>query len=650
MRVRFSSVFLGGLVLILSLAFLPDGNAFSGPLPQEESAAPQEEDRTAQEKPGTKTPPMPQMTTGQRKDESPLAAKIDDIAAHRRGTMDYVLKYDDRVVIDMANVDFDSDVLAVVNGETIDQTMLKGYLVLFAGGLDIERFITAKLTEIGKDARAEEGIDPSEYIVSDERVEKEIKRQIDFQKQQRKENMPDIDPETWKENIDATYGWDRYRELIRSFVSFEKVFLPEIEAKPQEEDASGETAAAEGAAEGEGAAEESLEPDPVDPNLPIGTDANGVEVNIFMPIITWNAMSMNERERGLRDHINGMYKEGTPIGDFLRPHFARSIKEALLRAYDVQFFYSGRLEPGVFASVEDKKIMLDDIYSVISHRVTSEDRELALREILICKAMDGVLKDSNFFLTDEQFEKAFRDHEKQYEGSIFPLEFIIRLRGYYNKNRYKNIYRRRAGFEQMIASELTDNEILTKYYEGPARLLYENGSVKVQIIFFGTYDTKEKKYREDGWEWAQSQMKEALAALDAGEDFEAVSKRYEDPTGTFTTFNFEFLNRNHLRMALADSPKSALISGYSLADYIFYCADTNEVIGPVAKHWSDMGNPVHKGLYLVKVVEFRRSQYLKPFEQSAEMAKTDYADLKFVWWAQECLRKADIDLTPKKEG
>lgn len=578
-----------------------------------------------------------------------LAAKIEDIAAHRQRPIEFITKWDDRVKLDLDKVDFDADVVAVVDGEEITQQMLKAYMTLFVGALEVDRFITAVVTEVGMEGRLAGGADPSEFEVSEERIDQEIERQIAFQKQQNREAMADFDLETYKKNIDATYGWERYRKLVKASVGFEKVYLPEIPEKPAPEgeeakDAEGEAPAPEGTdAAGEAAEVE----EELDPNLPMATDSNGVEVNVHMPLITWNAMSLSERARGLRDHINSLYKDGQPLGDFLRPHFARSIKEAILQTTDIEFFYTGNLPADVFARVQGKDIMLEDLYSVTKHNLTHDDKMLALREILLCKSMDTALKKAGCFLNDDEFKKAFRAHEKEYEGGIFPLEFIIRLHGYYNKHRYKNIYRRRAGFERVIADELTNDEILKNFYEGAARLLYENASVKLQIIFFGVYDTKEKKYRENGWEWAQEQMDGVLAALEAGEDFGTLVKKYEDPTGTFTTFDFELLGRNQLRMALADSSKSALISGYSLADYAFYCGEPGEIIGPVKKNWSDLGNPVHKGLYMARVKEFRRSQHLKPYDQAKAMVSTDYADLKFTHWAQECLRNADIKLTLK---
>jgi hypothetical protein len=656
-------VVFSGLLLLLFALFLTATDAF--PQDDRPGQEPSADEAAGQAKKAPPKPPVPPQQGGstirvgpggqQQQGEAPIAAKIDDITAHRHTPLPYVNAYDERVQIDMSHVDFDADVVARVNGEDITQEDLQAYLVLYGGSIEVDRFITAAITEIGREKRIADGADPSNFEVSEEQIDAEIEKQIKTQVMMKQKEMPDLTPEKWREGIETSYGWERYRKLVKAIVMFEKVYIPEIpapdgealEEKPEEKAGDSDVPGG-GVQEEEKAAEEEVEEvEELDPNLPVGIDAKGAEVNIFMPLITWNAMTLNERDRGLRDHLNTLYKDGQPIGDFLRPHFARSVKEALLRTMNVDFFYSGKIPAGVFARIGDRDIQLSDIYSVMKHRLTIDDKILALREILVLKAMDKELKAQGFMLSDEEFEKKFREHEAEYEGSIFPLEFIIRLNGYYSKYRYKNHYLRRAGFEKMIADDLNNDEVLNAFYESAARLLYENGSVKVKIIFFGLYDSKTKTYRENGWEWVNEQMDTVLAALKNGEDFDELSKKYEDPMGTFTTWDFEFLSRNHLRMALGDSPKSALISGYSLADYVFYRGETGEIVGPVTKLFADLGNPVHRGVYLAKIVEFRRSQYLRPFEQSKQMVQTDYADLRFISWAQSCLKKADVELTQK---
>jgi hypothetical protein len=616
------------LPVLAMLVFSVDSWAF--PYPQERAGAVKTQEGQVQ-------PPKP----GEQ-GEAPLAAKIEDINAHRRKALPFIRSFTEQVKLDLAGVDYDADVVAVINGYPVTQELFRMYLVMYLGELEVDKFMTALMTQIGMEIRLEEGADPETFKVSEERVDEEIENQLKTQHQLQK--MPEMDMEVFKQNIDATYGWERYRDVVRATVVFGKVFLPDIEAK--EAPAGGEGEETEGGQEAGGEAEGEGEGEAVsDEDLPVGTNMEGAEVKIHMPLITWNALAGREQERTLRDMLNKNYAEQTPLGGFLRPHFTRVIKEALLRNLEVEFFYTGGLKPGVFLRIEDKELMLDALYPVIAGRVTDADRMMALREVLLMKGMDFVLEEAGCALSEADFQAAFAAHQKEYEGTLFTLDFMIRLHGYLTMARYKNVYRRRVGFEKLFAPDLNSDEVLKGFYESAGRLLYENGSVKIQVIFFGVYDHKAKAFRENGFEWAKGRMAEVQERLKAGEEFEALAKEYEDPEGTFTTYDFQLLNRQHLRMALADQSLGALLEGFSLADYVFYRGETDEIVGPLVKYNRFMGSPSHQGVYLAQIKEFRRSQILKPYDISKKMVVVDYADLRFPAWAQEALEQAEIKLT-----
>jgi hypothetical protein len=466
------------------------------------------------------------------------------------------------------------------------------------GPLDVDRFITAMLSHIGREALLADGADPSAFHVSDEAVDEGIKAQL--QAQQKMGKGEEIDMDSYREKIDAAFGWERFREKMRAIKAFEKVFLPQVP-----------------------------------------------EGGSRMPEITWNALSGRERDLTMRDNLSKMYEEGSPLPEILRMNFVRMVKDALLHSLDVEYFYRGNLKPGVLVRINDRELLVEDVYAVIKDRITDDDRMTALREILLLKAMDRALMERGSLLDPKAADEAFSAHEEEFAGTIFPLPAMITLYGYLNMACYRNIHERKAGFQKMIRKEITD-AALKEFYEGAARLLYENGSVKVQTIFFGIHDHKEGKLRENGYAWAEMKMEEAVKRLKAGESFEALAAEYVDKEGTFNTHDFRFLNRSYLRRTLGDTQKSALISGFSLSDYLFYRARTGEIVGPVVNRWGTAGNPSHKGIYLVKAVEFRRSQTLKPFEISKPMVKNDYLELRFAHWAQEALKGSMIELTLKR--
>jgi len=66
----------------------------------------------------------------------------------------------------------------------------------------------------------------------------------------------------------------------------------------------------------------------------------------------------------------------------------------------------------------------------------------------------------------------------------------------------------------------------------------------------GIYDHKERKIRENGYEWARERMAQAMKEIEEADgDFLSVAKKYEDPKGTYRTADFDYLNRNDLRMS-----------------------------------------------------------------------------------------------------
>ncbi len=576
------------------------------------------------------------------KRRTPKPTILEDIHAYRHEPLGMVTLFEEKADLNLENVDFDAEVIAVIDGKKITKNDFMLCAVDSLGALEVDRFLTAVLTKVEKKKLTDAGEDPSQFDVPKEDIDNEIENQMLMTKQQDKSGT--FTEKAWKEMIEKACGWDNYYELQRSNLAFGKVFLPDVkQTLPSAEDSQAPLPGFE-----PGDKEEA--PDPVDPTLPIGKDVEGQEVNIFMPLHTWELLSGSDNDKAMRDGLNRSYKEGREISGFIRPQYIRMIKSALIARTEILYHTSGGLPGDVYMRVAGTDIKIKDLYPLMVGKLTVPMKNQILREILATAATDRLLAEGGWQLTEEEFETAYAEHEKMYEGSIFPIEFIMGLHGYYQAEDYRKMYRRRLGLKRMLESQnLMTDEVLKKFFETSARLFYQNGGVKIQSIFLGLFDHKELREREGGLEWADEKMAGILKELEGGADFLEVAKKYEDINGFNRPAETDFMTRNDMRSYFGEKSKSILTCGYSITDDIFYRAEPGKVIGPYTYHYSDFGNPVHRGIYLVKVIEYRSMLELNPYDKSKPTIEEDYLDLSMIHLSSKVLSKADIAFTRKGE-
>lgn len=572
------------------------------------------------------------------KRRTPKPTVLDDIDAYRQQPLDCITLFDEKVVLDLENVDYDADVIATIDGVKVTKNDFMLCAVDSLGALEVDRFMTAVLTKIEKKKLIDAGEDPQQFDVPKEAIEEEINNQMMMTKQQDKSGT--FTEEAWREMIDKACGWENFYELQRSNLAFGKVFLPEVkQGLPTAEESQIPLPGIDPGADKPAAP-------PVDPTLPVGQDAQGQEVNIFMPLQTWEVLSSSENDRAMRDGLNRSYQEGKEISGFIRPQYIRMIKSALMAQTEIVYHMSGTLPDGVYMRVAGTDVKLGDLYPLMVGKLTGPIKDQILKEILSNKAIDKLLAEGGWNLGGEEFDAAFAEHKKMYEGSIFPIEFIMGLHGYYQIEDYKKMYRRRLGLKKMLAAKnLMTDEVLKKFFETSARLFYQNGGVKIQSIFLGVFDHQQLKEREGGFAWAEEQLTAIQKELDGGADFLEVAKKFEDVNGFTRPAETDYMTRNDMRSYFGEKSKAILTSGYSITDDIFYRAKPGDIIGPHKVTFSDFGNPVHRGLYLVKVVEYRSMLELNPYDKSKPTIEEDYLDLNLVHITSKLLAKADIEFT-----
>jgi hypothetical protein len=568
--------------------------------------------------------------SGKTRQENPTV--IADIDAYRQEPLPFFTCFKDRNILDLENVGFGADVVATIDGREITGVEFRMNVVDSLGALVVDRFITAIITEDMKKKLIAEGADPALFVVSEEAIDADINNQMMMAKQQ--DRTGKFNEEDWKKMVDQSIGWQNYRNMQSSALAFGCVFLPEIEPK--------EGAAQKSPAKKEGE-EEAV---PLDPNVPVGKTKDGKDINVYIPLHTWNCLAGSDMGCFIRESLNEAYKNGTPLGPFIRPQYVRTVRDTIVKATEVKYHNCGSLSEGVYMKVGDTEIALDEIFPIVSGQIKDEDLSQVLAELLVFKAIDSVLDSGEWTLTEEEFETEFAAHEKLYEGSIFSLQFVMNLHGYYLLEDYRKMFRRKLAFKKMFqASGAMTDEKLKNFFEKGGRLFYQNGGVKVQSIFFSIFDHKTMQVRENGYAWVHEKMAGVLKELEEGADFLEVARKYENVNGFNRPAENDYLTRNDFRYQFGEKMKYILLEGYCLADDCFYSAKPGDIIGPIKVTRGEFGNPVFKGEYLVKVVGYRSMLELNSFEQSKNGIIEDYVDLNFLYWAAQTLAGADVRVT-----
>lgn len=579
----------------------------------------------------------PEDGQAQPRSRRPNPTPIPEITEYRKEPLDFITGFENRPILDLDNVDYNADVVAMVNGYKITHDEFKKSVVDSCGFLELKRLTTSILTERMQKELIAGGADPAQFEVSDEMIDNEINNLVMLEKQQ--DRTGKFDEKIWREMIDKSYGWENFRTLQRTFLAFGKVYLPVIEpgsseAKPAD-DLLGVT----------GEAQEV----PLDPALPVGQDAAGKDVNIHMPMHTWKVLSGTEMNMNIRDSLNEAYRTKRPLGNFVRPQYIQSIESAVVASTKIDYHHGGKLPADVYMRIADRSVKVDEIYPLVVAGLRDEDMRQVLSEIMVYKCLDQAIEKGGWALSGEKFNEEFTKHEKEFEGTLFPLEFIMSLQGYLHKEDYKKMYRRRLAVLNKLESEgRMEDENLKAFFEGGAKLFYANGGVKIQSVFFGIFDNEKLEMREGEYEWSDkmaAQVLEELKKEDA--DFMAIAKKYEDINGFERPAESEYLTRNDLRTFCGETLKSIITEGYSVADDIFYNAKEGDIVGPLKVYRGELGNPVLKGVYIYKVIGYQTMFEPRIYFNCKPTVRDDYLELTLITWSSKLMQEADVTVTQR---
>ena len=563
---------------------------------------------------------------------------LESVEAHRDGAHVPVVTYAERFDIDLGELDLAADPILYFDGAPVTQEDLRRTLCLLAGTNEIDQFITYILAKRVEKRLLDEGYDASGWAVSDQEVLDKFEEQKKFTAQ-----MMGMDGEEWEAQIREVFGWERYLEFQKIQIGFEKLFLPDAnsdfmkvqEAKFLEMKKEYDILQAEYMKvveeERRLAAQENREPKFPQAPVPPTPEAD----LSFIPSVTIELLS--EKDEEFAKIVTDTYARGQKLHPMLRTGVSATLKQNLLARSNIRFFHSlGPEDTGALCKVDDDVIKTEEIYALIQPRLKPAVQELGLREILALRAVDKALERDGHLPTDEQAQTRFAEMEKQYVNSLIPLQHAIMLRGFQNLHHYREYYRRKAAFQAMLETKLGEED-LREHFDRSGRLFFEQGSVDGKILFIPG-ETRQQ---------AEEAMQAAVARLQAGEPTEQVMRELGKfpPSQDCRDGRFVGMVRNRLRQLLQESEYSSFVTGYSIADDIFYRGQEGSRVGPLYRGYS----PTLSGSVLVEVDRFYTTGARRSFEESKASVIEDIADLRFPRYAMEAMAECEISLPPGGE-
>lgn len=543
--------------------------------------------------------PQVQFPGGQQPPQVPDQAvpKIKDYRAYE-GAVKYVRRYEEVKEIETERIDYSAPVLATVGGEPITQDQYRVWLAFSSGQQGVRAAQLQRLTEQAIKRLASEGVDMKTFEVSDAEIDGKLRGEEEQARAQGEQALAD-----YKKLVDESLGAGNYRKLIRATLSSEKLLLPPIVKKE-------------------------------------GAEPQGLPVE---------AAELLSDKPELRDYLNQAYLSGNDFPAMFRTQFLMMLQEAQVARADIKYAIETKLPDGVFMTVNGEEVKTAEILGFIPE--TPDTRDLAIRLAIIYKAIDQDLAAKGKALSPERFQIMFEAHEAEYKGTLFPLQNLIRLRGFMTMPEYREYYKRRAAYQIMVADEVTD-DVLHAHHEKYGKLFYENGKVSLDVLWSGLTEASASTGGDLNKAWAKAmESAQALVAeLKSGktpDDLRAA--KMGDVYPLDASGKVLAKTRNELRNFLGENEYSIFINGYSLADDMFYNRLEGEVVGPVKANRTLLpGMSSRMGYITGKVIDFKKNSALKPFDAQRAMVEQDFLDLNFTFYAHECVRNAKIELTTLK--
>lgn len=598
-----------------------------------------------QQPPAPATPPAPARPAPRTSRGAVANLPIADVAQYRGGLAGAITAASAHFELDLATVDLAADPLLLVDGTPITQADLARQIAYSFGANEIEQFLTGVLLRRVKAELAAAG----QPVPASPITEEEIKNKFEEDKKVIPQ-MRGMTPEQYEKAILEGIGWPRYVEFQRQQMEFERFFLPdppEEWAKKQreltkvldDEEAKKEAAKAEEARKAKEAADAAAKeagteaptaPQAAEKPAPTLPPAPPADLS-FIPAKTWELL---DEKTAATLKLN--FARGNTLHPLMRGGLIGTFRKKLLATIEVR---AGRPdEPDVAIVCGDEKFAMKELLALLGGRMDDHARRVALRELVNLRAVDARLAKEGVLLPEAEGDAKLREWRKKYDGSLIQAEQIVAAYGYNSIWHFREVFRRKQSYRQLVTVNLTDDKV-KNHYDGAGRVFFEGGTAIGQLLFVPGPDKVAARAKIDA----------LLAEVAAGtRSFAAVAReegKYPD-SAEIHSGALSPLVRNKLRSVLNEAEYTNFLTGYSFADEAFYSAKEGSIIGPV---WRDLV-PEKTGWYALHVDRFFTTGSRPSLDDAKvrDRAIDDLIDVTFPRYVNEALARCAIELPRKR--
>ncbi|MEZ5989879.1 MAG: hypothetical protein R3F30_12285 [Planctomycetota bacterium] len=328
-------------------------------------------------------------------------------------------------------------------------------------------------------------------------------------------------------------------------------------------------------------------------------------------------------------------KGGQQMPPFFLQICRQWVRTSLEKWGDVKYASDG-LPPDICFSYNGQEWKTADAARVLGLKMKPQDYEKALVAVALRVAVQNELEKAGAWLDDEEFKKAFDEYQAPYKDSPFNIKMLaLTFKGYPSFEVYKTRWRLEKSYERMIEDEINDDAL--KAHLERAALFLNDAKVSVHLIRIPAWDDERGTWQEDGWARAKQEAEGIMDAIATGkapfEEF--MQTRSKWPAHIEHRGFLGMKSLNELRQELRESDFTDFISGYSVANELFYNGKEGNVVGPLR------GQDAYYIGFVAQRAEPGGRISLDNKDQR-DLIKQDYLSTRFLTWANQVAARTSI--------